>query len=61
MRSLIEMRVTVAPHERAPPLLMGQGLRLPQEGHTPLPQSLNHSFQHPVTAVCGSGMQDENT
>lgn len=61
MCTLIEMRVTVAPHERTPPLFMGQGLGLAQEGHPSLPQPLYHSFQGSVTAVCGIRMQDEYT
>lgn len=61
MHSLIEVRITVAPHERTPPLFMGQGLWLAQEGHSALPQSPYHSFQFSVTAVCGSRMRDENT
>lgn len=60
MHSLIEMWVSVAPHERTPPLFMGQGLWLAQERHSALPQPLDHSFQHPVTAVCGSRIQVEN-
>lgn len=56
---LIEMRVTVSPHERTPPLFMGQGLWLAQEGHASLPQPLYHSFQGSVTAICGIRTQDE--
>lgn len=53
VRPLIELRVSVSPHEGAPPLLMSEGLQLAQEGHTSLFQAPHHAFQCAFTAVCG--------
>lgn len=59
MHSLIELGVSVAPHERASPLLLSEGLLLAQQGHTTQSQAPDHSFEGPFTAVCGRGEQSE--
>lgn len=59
MHPLVELGVTVAPHERAPPLFVSEGLWLAQQGHPTLPQPPDHSFQRPVIVVCGRGKQGE--
>lgn len=51
VRPLIELGVSVAPHEGAPPLFMSEGLLLAQEGYATLLQSPHHAFQCTFTAV----------